>query len=349
MALLEREFCRTLMGVANTRWLVLKLLCRDLFSRSRRFDLRPGWRVAIPAFYLRRRSLGCRFTARLQPVLVEVGEIYRIDMGDFAAKLDDSIEAFIIPHARATPSEWTRIMALCSAPRHSGDRGRGPIRIGTLWHGQRSGGSARSFGFLVPVLQDAFNAGEGGILITDAPPTSWRAASSCRAPSEHNWKKHKGPEGPERPRAGAGLSPLAEPAAALQHAPSEPLGRRDPPAVARAGAARARRACPNPRLRGRAAERLPWLDRAAAACAETAGPDSIQFNLVGFDTDGLRPAPLARPAEARGVKLQIFGLSTDNARAFCELAVHPCERQELPAPPGHADARPCEWRLPRAA
>ena len=39
-----------------------------------------------------------------QPVLVEVGENYRIDMADFEAKLDDTIEAVIISHMRGHTS-----------------------------------------------------------------------------------------------------------------------------------------------------------------------------------------------------------------------------------------------------
>ena len=48
---------------------------------------------------------------------------------------------------------------------------------------------------------------------------------------------------------------------------------------------------------------------------ETRAPDSIQFNLVGFADDAEARA-FAEAAAARGVKVQIFGLSRDNARAF---------------------------------
>ncbi len=44
-------------------------------------------------------------------------------------------------------------------------------------------------------------------------------------------------------------------------------------------------------------------------------PDSIQFNLRGFSSDDEAKA-FQDAANARGVAVQIFGLSKDNARAF---------------------------------
>jgi hypothetical protein len=44
-------------------------------------------------------------------------------------------------------------------------------------------------------------------------------------------------------------------------------------------------------------------------------PDSIQFNLRGFDSDEEAMA-FQRLANERGVSVQIFGLTKDNARAF---------------------------------
>ena len=47
---------------------------------------------------------------------------------------------------------------------------------------------------------------------------------------------------------------------------------------------------------------------------EVRAPDSIQFNLCGLGETETRA--FADIAEARGVKVQVFGLSNDNARAF---------------------------------
>ena len=48
------------------------------------------------------------------PVLVEVGANYRVDLTDFAAKLDNA-DAVMISHMRGHTSDMDRIMALCDA------------------------------------------------------------------------------------------------------------------------------------------------------------------------------------------------------------------------------------------
>jgi hypothetical protein len=48
---------------------------------------------------------------------------------------------------------------------------------------------------------------------------------------------------------------------------------------------------------------------------ELRAPDSIQFNLRGFSSDEEAKA-FQRCANEKGVAVQIFGLSEDNARAF---------------------------------
>lgn len=57
-----------------------------------------------------------------------------------------------------------------------------------------------------------------------------------------------------------------------------------------------------------------WLHVPPPLSPELRAPDSIQFNLLDFsDDDALR---FMHEAEARGVKVQVFGMSQDNARAF---------------------------------
>ena len=66
------------------------------------------------------------------------------------------------------------------------------------------------------------------------------------------------------------------------------------------------------------AERLntsPWIDVPPALSQEERAPDSLQFNLKGFGTDDEARA-FQDTAKQRGVSVQVFGLSADNARAF---------------------------------
>jgi len=47
---------------------------------------------------------------------------------------------------------------------------------------------------------------------------------------------------------------------------------------------------------------------------ESRAPDSIQFNLDGFSDE--ETLAFAAEAKSRGIAVQVFGLSQDNARAF---------------------------------
>ena len=61
-------------------------------------------------------------------------------------------------------------------------------------------------------------------------------------------------------------------------------------------------------------EASPFLTVPAKLDKEVRAPDSLQFNLVNFSQEEARQFQSA--AKARGVSVQVFGLSTDNARAF---------------------------------
>jgi hypothetical protein len=58
----------------------------------------------------------------------------------------------------------------------------------------------------------------------------------------------------------------------------------------------------------------PYFDVPAPLAPERRAPDSIQFNLVGMSEEEIKA--FATSAAEKGVKVQVFGLSTDNARAF---------------------------------
>jgi dTDP-4-amino-4,6-dideoxygalactose transaminase len=336
VALLEREFA-DLMGVKYA--LAVSSCSAAIFLSLRALDLAPGARVLIPGFTFAAVPSAV-LHANCHPVLVEVGENYRIDIEDFRAKLDDDIAAVIISHMRGHTSDMDAIMALCDA------RGIPVVEdaahsLGTLWHGRKIGtiGAMGCFSFQSYKL---VNAGEGGILITDDADLAARAVIMSGA-YEHNWKKHKGPEGqndPELEEAFArwqNMLPLYN--MRIQNL-SAAVIRPQLPEVAR-------------RVRdGRAnhdyvADRLnmsPWLEVPDALPPEERAPDSIQFNLIDMPNDEHARA-FAAAAERRGVKVQVFGLSTDNARAFWNWKFIPGETPDLPRTRAML-MRACDVRLP---
>ena len=158
-----------------------------LFLSLKALGLTPGARVLIPGFTFAAVPSSV-VHADCTPVLCEVGDNYRIDMTDFAAKLDD-VEAVIISHMRGHTSDMDAIMGLCE------DRGIPVIEdaahsLGTLWHGKKIGtiGKIGCFSFQSYKM---VNAGEGGIMITDDADLIARAVIMSGA-YEHNWKKHRG-------------------------------------------------------------------------------------------------------------------------------------------------------------
>ena len=231
-------------------------------------------------------------------------------MGDFEAKLDQNISAVIISHMRGHTSDMDAIMALCGA------RGIPVVEdaahsLGTTWNGRNIGtiGRAGCFSFQSYKM---INAGEGGILITDDADLVARAVIMSGA-YEHNWQKHKGPRGENSPE-------LAEAFAKWQN--QLPLYNLR---MSNLSAAVIRPQIPELARRVRdglknhdyVAERLnasPFITVPAPLAPERRAPDSIQFNLIGLSEDDTRA--FAKEAAARGVKVQVFGLSTDNARAF---------------------------------
>ena len=336
VALLEREFA-DLLGAKYA--LAVSSCSAAIFLSLEALALTPGARVLIPAFTFAAVPSAV-VHARLQPVLVEVGENYRIDMGDFEAKVDDTIEAVIISHMRGHTSDMDAIMALCDA------RGIPVIEdaahsLGTLWHGRKIGtiGKIGCFSFQSYKM---INAGEGGILITDDADLAARCVIMSGA-YEHNWKKHKGPDGQNDPELAMAFArwqnqlPLYN--MRLQNL-SAAVIRPQLPELAR----RVRDGLSNHDYVAARLNTSPWLDVPPPLAPEDRAPDSIQFNLVGFDTDAAARA-FATAAEARGVKVQIFGLSTDNARAFWNWQFIPGAQPDLPRTRAML-MRACDVRLP---
>jgi len=212
------------------------------------------------------------------------------------------VDAVMISHMRGHTSDMDAILALCA------EAGVPVIEdaahsLGTTWHGRNIGtlGAIGCFSFQSYKL---LNSGEGGILITDDADLIARAVIMSGA-YEHNWKKH-----PVLHAAFARVQNtlplynlrLSNLAAAIVRPQLGEVGRR-----VRDGR----------RNHDRVAERLeasPWLEVASPLGPEARAPDSIQFNVTGMDAAETRA--FVEAAAARGVKVQVFGLSEDNARAF---------------------------------
>ena len=279
-----------------------------LFLSLKALGLPRSARVMIPAFTFAAVPSSI-VHADCDVVLCECGADYRIDLADFRAKLP-GVQAVIISHMRGHTSDMDAIMAACDAAgvpviedaAHS---------LGTLWDGRKIGtiGQIGCFSFQSYKM---VNSGEGGILITNDADAVARAIIMSGA-YEHMWKKHKARHGEnsrdlidalERwqnklPLYNLRLSNLSAEIARAQ-LPEVPRriadGRRNHDLVASLIAA------------------SPWIDVPAKLAAEVRAPDSLQFNLVGVSDDETRAFQDA--AAARGVKVQVFGLSSDNARAF---------------------------------
>ena len=298
VALLEAEFAELL----GARYALAVSSCSAaLFLSLKALDLPRGARVLIPAFTFAAVPSSV-VHADCVPVLVEVGENYRVDMADFAAKLSGA-DAVMISHMRGHTSDMDAIMALADAAgvpviedaAHS---------LGTVWGGRNIGtiGKVGCFSFQSYKL---VNAGEGGIMITDDPEVAARAIIMSGA-YETNWKKHPGLTNScahwqnKLPLYNLRMQNLS--AAVIR--PQLPLVA-ERVAKGRAGHDRVADV-----LNGSTHLKVP-----EALGPEERAPDSIQFNLVG-DWSDQEAVAFQAAAKARGVSVQVFGLSEGNARAF---------------------------------
>ncbi|WP_283967538.1 aminotransferase class I/II-fold pyridoxal phosphate-dependent enzyme [Tritonibacter sp. AK171] len=306
VSLLETEFAELL---GSKYALAVSSCSAALFLSLKALDLPRDARVLIPGFTFAAVPSSV-VHADCVPVLCEVGENYRINMADFEAKIDQDIAAVIISHMRGHTSDMDAIMALCEArdipvvedAAHS---------LGTTWHGRNIGtlGKVGCFSFQSYKM---LNAGEGGILVTNDADVVARAVIMSGA-YEHNWQKHK-------PARGDNGTALAEAFGRWQNLlPLYNLR------MSNLSAAVIRPQIPE--LARRVADGLKNHDYVAAKLnahanfhvpaplvPERRAPDSIQFNLVGMDDAQIEA--FAQATADKGVKVQIFGRSTDNARAF---------------------------------
>jgi perosamine synthetase len=297
VACLEAEFARL---IGSRFALAVSSCSAAIFLALRALDLPPGARVLIPAFTFAAVPSAVLHAGCL-PVLVEVCADYRIDLEDFAAKLDGA-SAVLISHMRGHTSDMDAILDL------AGRAGLPVVEdaahsLGTLWNGRKIGtlGAIGCFSFQSYKM---INAGEGGILVTDDPELVARAVIMSGA-YEHAWTKHALVA--ENARKWQNKLPLYN--MRLQNLSA---------AVIRPQLAElARRVADGRRNHDLAARLLgasPWLEVPSPLAGELRAPDSLQFNLRGFsDAEALAFLEACR---ARGLSVSIFGLSPDNARAF---------------------------------
>jgi perosamine synthetase len=298
VALLETEFA-ALLGARYA--LAVSSCSAALFLSLKALDLPKGANVLIPAFTFAAVPSAV-VHAECTPVLVEVTDNYRVDMADFAAKLPTA-HAVMISHMRGHTSDMDAIMALCDAAgipviedaAHS---------LGTTWHGKNIGtiGRVGCFSFQSYKL---VNAGEGGILITDDPEIAARAIIMSGA-YEQNWKKHPGLQN----SFGHWQNKLPLYNLRMQNLSAAVIRPQLPLVADRVAKGLANHDYVADRLNQTTTLHVP-----PPLPPESRAPDSIQFNLTGNWTDA-QALGFQAAAKARGVSVQVFGLSEGNARAF---------------------------------
>jgi dTDP-4-amino-4,6-dideoxygalactose transaminase len=279
-----------------------------LFLSLKALGLPRDAKVLIPAFTFAAVPSAV-VHAECNPVLCEVGDNYRVNMEDFEETLNaGDIQAVIISHMRGHTSDMDAIMALCDAKgipvvedaAHS---------LGTTWNGEKIGtiGKIGCFSFQSYKL---VNAGEGGVMITNDPDIVAQAVIMSGA-YEHNWRKHKGPSGDNTTELEDAFARWQNklPLYNLRMSNlSAAVIRPQLPEVAR----RVRDGRANHDYVAAKLNASQWIMVPEKLTPEERAPDSIQFNLLGMSYEQI--GAFQDRAADRGVKVQVFGRSTDNAR-----------------------------------
>ncbi|MBV1896722.1 MAG: aminotransferase class I/II-fold pyridoxal phosphate-dependent enzyme [Rhodobacteraceae bacterium] len=298
VTLLETEFADL---IGSKYALAVSSCSAALFLSIKALGLPRDARVLLPGFTFAAVPSSV-IHADCIPVLCEVGDNYRVDLDDFSVRLGDNISAVIISHMRGHTSDMDAIMDLCDA-RNIPAIEDAAHSLGTKWNGRNIGtiGRVGCFSFQSYKM---INAGEGGIMITDDADLVARAIIMSGA-YEHNWKKHPVLHDAfarwqnKLPLYNLRMSNL-----------SAAVIRPQLPELVR----RVRDGLANHNYLADRLSMSEFLSVPDCMVQEKRAPDSIQFNLVGMDDAEVRAFSAA--AELRGVKVQIFGLSDDNARAF---------------------------------
>ena len=327
VALLEAEFAALL---GSKYALAVSSCSAALFLSLKALDLPRDARVLLPGFTFAAVPSSV-VHAGCVPVLCEVGDDYRVDLADFEARLDGDIAAIIISHMRGHTSNVDVIMGLALArdipviedAAHS---------LGTTWAGQNIGTIGHVEVLFFPVLQDD-QCRRRRHPDHWTMPIWWPAPSSCRAPMNITGKKH-----PVLHSAFARWQnrlPLFN--LRMSNLSAAVIRPQLPELAARVEGGRANHDHVAARLNA-----SPFITVPDALPPEIRAPDSIQFNLEGMDDSEV--LTFATEAEAHGVKVQVFGLSQDNARAFWNWQFMP-QMPELPQTRAML-MRACDVRLP---
>lgn len=305
VAKLECEFAE-FMGIPFA--LAVNSCSSALFLSLKAIGIEPGDKVLVPAFTFAAVPSAV-VHAGGEPVLIEVAANYRIDVNDFEAKLKKNIGAVVISHMRGHTSDMDAITELCDARKipviedaaHS---------LGALWSGRKIGtiGKIGCFSFQSFKLM---NAGEGGMLITRDPDIIARAVIMSGA-YEHNWKKH--PVAQDRFKLWQNKLPLYNMRMNnLSAAVVRPQIQEVPRRVSEGRA--------NHDYVAKILNASAWLDVPAPLDQELRAPDSIQFNLCGFDSDE-EAKPYQRSAnEKRGFGSDLWAFRGQRA-GLLELGVY---------------------------
>lgn len=263
--------------------------------------IKPGDQVLIPAWTFAAVPSAVVHAGAL-PVLVEVDDTLRIDMADFEAKLNGNIAAVVISHMRGHTSDMDAIKALCDA------QGVALIEdaahsLGTLWNNRKIGtiGAVGCFSFQSYKM---VNGGEGGVLLTDDPDIIAKAVFMSGA-YEHNWAKHGHKDVPFEKYQN--LFPLFN---LRMNNLSAAVIRPQIPLID----ARVEKGLENYNYVAAHLNASPYISVPDADKRERRAPDSLQFNLVGFDD--MQTMKLMEISIARGNPISIFGMQGDNARVF---------------------------------
>jgi dTDP-4-amino-4,6-dideoxygalactose transaminase len=325
VSLLEAEFAEM---IGSKYALAVSSCSAALFLSLKALGLPRDARVLIPGFTFAAVPSSV-LHAECVPVLCEVGDNYRVDLADFETKLDD-VQAVIISHMRGHTSDMDAIMTLCDA-RNIPVIEDAAHSLGTTWAGRNIGtiGRVGCFSFQSYKM---INAGEGGILVTDDADLVARAIIMSGA-YEHNWKKH-----PVLQDAfGRWQNKLPLYNLRMNNLSAAVIRPQLPELARRVTDGRANHDYVAERLNRSAYIHVP--DKLGP---ENRAPDSIQFNMVAMDDSDIRD--FAQAAKDRGVAVQVFGLSNDNARAFWNWQFIP-DLPELPQTRAML-MRACDVRLP---
>lgn len=333
VTILEKDFAKML-GVKYA--LAVSSCSSALFLSLEALGLDIGSRIIIPAFTFAAVPSSI-VNAKMQPILVEVNDNYRIDIDDFKEKINKNIDAVMISHMRGHTSDMNIIMEICNNKNipviedaaHS---------LGTLWNGEKIGtiGNIGCFSFQSYKM---INAGEGGMLVTDNPNIYARAVIMSGA-YEHNWKKQIDEEDIE----------LVDAFKKWQNnLPLYNLRMQNLSAIVAQSQIEflSQRITNGLKNHDYVADKLNqsrYISVPKPLDGECRAPDSIQFNLIDFDNDD-EVINFQTYANDLGLKIQVFGLSRDNARAFWNWNFIPGEKLNLPKTKNML-MRACDIRLP---